>query len=532
MRICLLIFLAILSCCYLNPSEGTSIRDQFTTRFYDRCVKYSFVQKYIDTLENPHHKYLIFDYHKFRLRNGGFGDRLGGVITAFIHSLRYKRTLFLSAENGMHKLFRPFHPDFIPNPNVSDSTTTTTPTRRNKDEDIFFWDRWQEWSHFSEWKRNNSDYDTNPKPYEYLLNDCLDIEMTSFTPEQTKRCALDTVAVRKLNKYPIIRFASNRAYLCHYENRTDVPSHESVLSVLEIQKNQVDLFEVAGCMTRLVMWPTDLLWKKIDDFYQSSYVDLLKESPNDIYEAIEVEKNSNGKKSKKKSGTEKKPKVDKKELKKRIKKNKKVLTNYISVDLLLNRSTTVTPSVPNSINTKNENREDDDDENSQENDNNDNQPRQKAVLPYTLQGSPPFQIGLHVRCGDYWSYKDLLLHTNGYSRTGCIYDEEAADRDEAAPYSTDPTTLKRSYYLNAGNPKTLGECANGLVKQRENTLKLLSKTFSLFCFLFFFPLLLTEFFSQIRKVLPLVIAVLMWIPMASSLSLIIINRSIVFPRLL
>jgi succinate dehydrogenase flavin-adding protein (antitoxin of CptAB toxin-antitoxin module) len=269
------------------------------------------------------------------------------------------------------------------------------------------------------------------------------------------------------------------------------------MDTLGLVKGESDLFEVAGCITRLVMWPTDYLWNLIDEVYAKHYREVLEESPEDIIKLIDKEKHpenyeeddettgkvkKNGKNKKTKT---KATKEEKKKLKKLLKKNEKKLINYILLDILKPNSSISTKVEETSTSSKTSISSDD--------------TSFSAVipaLPYTLQSNPPFQIGLHIRCGDYWSYKNLKLNSDGYHRTGCIYDEEDEKKDEPEPYTVDPTKAKRSYYLNTGNPKILGQCASHLVQQRQNTLSLLSKRLvSSFCFVFHsFPHFLTFLF--------------------------------------
>lgn len=61
-------------------NENNSIQSVFVQSFIKRCSKYAFVNKYIASLESPHlGRYVIFTYHSPELRNGGFGDRQGGI---------------------------------------------------------------------------------------------------------------------------------------------------------------------------------------------------------------------------------------------------------------------------------------------------------------------------------------------------------------------------------------------------------------------------------------------------------------------
>jgi len=460
MLVFLLYVVVLLNLFSLNV-KGESIRDQFTSRFYERCSKYSFFDKFVQMLENPPNKYIIFEYHKTGLKNGGFGDRLGGVFTAFAHSLRFNRSLHMVASNGMHDLFRPFHPKFIPNPK------NLSAIEREKGDDVYYWNRWGEWSGFDAWKREHPEYLEDPSDYEYDLSDCVDVSMGGFSEKKTKKCAMDTVSNQKLSKYPIIRFASNRAYLCRYENRTDLPSHKETSDALGLIPGEYDLFEVAGCISRMILWPTDRLWQLVDDTYTKHYRDLLTESSDDVIKLIDKERhpenyeNDDDNENEVKQG-KRKTKEEKKKWKKLVKKNSKKLKDFISLNVLINSTLPSSTKANDDLSDDSSSRSDDDSTSSES---------PSAVLPYTLQPNPPFQIGLHMRCGDYWSYRNLLLNTDGYHRTGCIYDEEDEKMDEFVPYTTDPTTAKRSYYLNGGNPKTLGMCVNHMIQHRKNLLE-------------------------------------------------------------
>jgi hypothetical protein len=86
---------------------------RFTEDFNNRCLKYSFVKKWTQQLEagaKGHNKYLLFVYSKSGHRNGGFGDRMGGIVTAFSNSIRYNRSLVFESFNGFDRMFKPYHP--------------------------------------------------------------------------------------------------------------------------------------------------------------------------------------------------------------------------------------------------------------------------------------------------------------------------------------------------------------------------------------------------------------------------------------
>jgi hypothetical protein len=72
-----------------------SIKDQFESSFFEKCLKYPFVSSFIQRLEYPGDRYLVFVFEEHGLNNGGLGDRLAGLVSATAMSLRFNRTLVL-----------------------------------------------------------------------------------------------------------------------------------------------------------------------------------------------------------------------------------------------------------------------------------------------------------------------------------------------------------------------------------------------------------------------------------------------------
>jgi hypothetical protein len=62
--------------------------------------------------------------------DGGLGDRVGGLISAIMIAIRFKRTFLIEDEDGFTKLFRPFrnpskhNPDFFSNKPPSENKFT------------------------------------------------------------------------------------------------------------------------------------------------------------------------------------------------------------------------------------------------------------------------------------------------------------------------------------------------------------------------------------------------------------------------
>lgn len=116
-RIVLFVFL---NSQFINASYTTEVlKPAFEKNFHDRCTaeKYPFVEKFIKKLENPGDRFVHFVLHEHNLRNGGFGDRLAGLLTATAMAFRFDRQLLIQSNNGFNELFEPYRPPGI-RPNV------------------------------------------------------------------------------------------------------------------------------------------------------------------------------------------------------------------------------------------------------------------------------------------------------------------------------------------------------------------------------------------------------------------------------
>jgi hypothetical protein len=220
----------------------------FTESFRDRCSKYSFVNQYKELSINAHARFLVFVYNEKGRKSGGFGDRMGGLVTAVANAIRFKRKLLIKSSNGFDDLFRPYPGD-------------------NNEFESFTWKNQKDWSGFATWKEQHGAYtNSNKQEWEYDLSYCVSHEESRFSDEISRQCAMDNGDVTQ----PVVRFASNRAYLCRWDNRTDHRSHQELRELLNIEEGD-NLFEAAGCMLRLVMWPTDLLWSYVDLAYANEF---------------------------------------------------------------------------------------------------------------------------------------------------------------------------------------------------------------------------------------------------------------------
>jgi hypothetical protein len=205
-------------------------KKRFEDRFNRTCGKYPFVQQYIRLMESPTKRYTIFVFHEAGAgNNGGLGDRLGGMVSAVAFSIRTKRTLLITGDKAFEESFRPYHP--------------------NNDGNKYTWSNW-DWAGWKQEYASNMTY----------LRQCVN-------PRPAARiCTLDKDLPQQ-----VVKFRSNRAFLCRWVILPEV-YRNSGLKELGIDQH-TDLFEVAGCMLRLAIWPTTRLWNALDKSLKPQFRD-------------------------------------------------------------------------------------------------------------------------------------------------------------------------------------------------------------------------------------------------------------------
>jgi len=205
-------------------------RQRFERRFNETCSKYPFVQQYVENLAAPTRRYVIFVFHENGGLNGGLGDRLGGMVSAVAFALRTGRTLLISGDKAFEEAFQPFHPDLL-------LSHPPRPPKPHKPR------RWSSWD-WAGWRREYAGNLT-------YLRQCVNPRPTATV------CHLDRDLPQR-----VVKYRSNRAFLCRWVIKPAV-YRTSGLARLGITAT-TDLFEAAGCMLRLAMWPTERLWRALD----------------------------------------------------------------------------------------------------------------------------------------------------------------------------------------------------------------------------------------------------------------------------
>eukprot|EP00981_Chlorochromonas_danica_P007469 scaffold1754_cov180-Ochromonas_danica.AAC.25 len=240
-------------------------------------------------IQQPPNKYFIFVYHDRHVDNGGLGDRLAGLITVFFYALRTNRTLLIEGDVALQKAFQPY---FKSSSHLSKVT-------------------WEDWK-WAGWQDS-------------FVNEMVNVHCINPRPGH-RHCALEDSHQKKWENSKVIRYYGNRVYLCRWlfsqdvvlqselrelwrilsptekkskrhDNTTKINSSSTANSTNSSsgvggdgsgsegawQKQDVNLYEIAGCALRSLLHPTDLLWNTSMELIKPA---LLKEDRKQIQEAF------------------------------------------------------------------------------------------------------------------------------------------------------------------------------------------------------------------------------------------------------
>jgi hypothetical protein len=236
-------------------------RFRFEKKFNETCLKYSFVDRYLHNILNPSGDYIIFVFHENgRHNHGGLGDRLAGMITSSAFAIRSGRTLLIQGDKAFEDSFRPYYPS-----RYYHSVTNLTSEYENDSSSSLLSSStsspsWKSWE-WAGWK-------------DHYSNNMSKLNCINPIPDNTV-CALDKI--RKYRRYKVIKYYGNRVYLCRW---VDHPDLKHVLSselakTLDINQTNglVNLYEIAGCLLRLAIWPTEKLWTALDETMNHQFID-------------------------------------------------------------------------------------------------------------------------------------------------------------------------------------------------------------------------------------------------------------------
>lgn len=200
-----------------------ALKQKFEGKFMNTCSKYSFVHKYLEIMTNPTDQYFIYVFHDDGKgkHTGGLGDRLAGIVTAVAYAIRSNRNFLIQGDESFEKTFQPYH---------TDSSRELS---------------WGNWEH-SGWSR------------EFASNMT---QLRCHNPKSSRvYCALDHP--QSQNQFKVIKYTGNRSYLCRWLVKEDLQLRRELESSLGITIHS-NLYEVAGCLLRLALHPTSLLWEEV-----------------------------------------------------------------------------------------------------------------------------------------------------------------------------------------------------------------------------------------------------------------------------
>jgi hypothetical protein len=180
------------------------LRPAFEQTFRERCPvsKYPFIERYYRNIEQPSDRFMNFVFHEHGLKNGGFGDRIAGLISTAFIALRYNRTLLIQSGNGFDELFRPYHPQLRDYIDPVTKKTVVKYVNNNGSETVGAnYANWTEWTTYNhQWEDNDAT--------EYDLWNCINI-----AGAWTSTCSMDKGDASQ----PVVKIRGNRAYLCKWQ---------------------------------------------------------------------------------------------------------------------------------------------------------------------------------------------------------------------------------------------------------------------------------------------------------------------------
>lgn len=207
-------------------------RPRFELQFEQSCSRYAFVDAFYRQFEKHHDdlsKYAISVFTEPRVRQGGLGDKLAGVANLVAFGIRTNRTVLIQADDGFYDAFRP--------------------RLRNLLNDSISWR-----------DRNWAALKSNAKVFH--ITGCIN----PYRQKDEVHCKMEE------DDYPqqVVKLRSNRCYLCRWtEQRATAAYH--YLRAIGIDES-TNLFDAAGCLLRLVMWPTQKLWDSLDEVMELAVI--------------------------------------------------------------------------------------------------------------------------------------------------------------------------------------------------------------------------------------------------------------------
>lgn len=217
------LFLLIFGSGLYSITHAESLQEKYNRKFDEKCFqKFPIISELNQRMSIPRDQYFVYSFYESQYKkSGGLGDRVAGLLSSIVYSLQHNRTLLILGDKAFCSAFQPYQ--------AADSSSSPR--------------RWDDWS-WSGWKQ------------EYMRN-ALVLHCLNPKPSNTK-CAL----LGNMTQYRTIKYRSNRAFVCLWLKRFLLS--ESIGHHLEH-----DTFALSGCLLRLVMQPTQLLWLHAQKYLDS-----------------------------------------------------------------------------------------------------------------------------------------------------------------------------------------------------------------------------------------------------------------------
>eukprot|EP01041_Mallomonas_annulata_P008480 gene8480-17478_t len=209
---CIVLFIGTIVTCYCANFSSWA-KPKFKDNFHMICDKYDWISLMNNSVSKESDRYIIFYFNPPDMETGGLGDRLAGMISAYVFALRTKRKFILEVDKhdtGLSELFEPYL--------------------------------------YHNLQLNIS---------KIAGKDILDLRYCLASDDDECQLVKDT-------SHKVILIRSNRARICHWTGKPELPAYNE-LNKIGIT-NDSNLPEVAGCMLRSMLWPTQLLWDEVDNF--------------------------------------------------------------------------------------------------------------------------------------------------------------------------------------------------------------------------------------------------------------------------
>eukprot|EP01036_Dinobryon_divergens_P025845 gene25845-34433_t len=174
------------------------------------------------------------------------------MITTFIWALRKNRNFLIEADkNGLPTLLKPLQfgdiSKLLQQASITRNESFTSHLDNKKKES---------WTDIYREFQFSSKILSKERTYLWCIN-----------PKPRSSCALES---DKLDSFKVVRVRLNRSYLCRWATNPQLHLLDTLREILGVD-DQTNLFDIGGCILRMLLWPTKKLWKLLNDDLYSHF---------------------------------------------------------------------------------------------------------------------------------------------------------------------------------------------------------------------------------------------------------------------